>query len=438
MNAQQILKIAAAWGMGFIAQGAQASAIQLIEQDAAGQGNAFAGSAARADSAATVFANPAGMIKLPGKNLSMGVTAIDIKARFENGASIAPPTQLIQPPFTQATPAGSDADGGTLGYAPNFYYSQQLDDRWALGIGFNAPFGLKTDYPEDFRGRFLARKSDIKTMNFNPSVAYKLNETVALGFGANYQKFDAELTQAVITAGLAAGEGYLTQKGDSWAWGWNVGVLIDLTPATRLGVSYRSKVDHKIKGNYSFDNVPAPILAAAGFNAMSGDGTATVTLPEIWTFSLAHQLDERWQLLADLSRTGWGDRSELRIQYANGSKDQFNTFDWKATTRVAVGASYQLNDSLKLRAGLATDQSPVTDDNRIARMPDSSRTWYALGFQYKPNKTMAFDVGYTYIKGKDAKINESGTPPNPVSYGVLNGAYRNSGQELGVQYSLSF
>jgi len=86
--------------------------------------------------------------------------------------------------------------------------------------------------------------------------------------------------------------------------------------------------------------------------------------------------------------------------------------------------------------GLAFDQSPVKEGLRTPRLPDQDRIWYSVGAQYKLNNTSKLDFGYSYVKAKDARGNE--TSANPIVTGTILGDYKSSVQVLGVQYSMSF
>lgn len=151
---------------------ASAAAFQLWEQNASGLGTAYAGSAAVADNASTIFYNPAGMSELTGYQVSVGVTGVGPSYTFRNDGS------------TLAGNNGGDAGGWHA--VPNLYLSGRLTDKLSLGLGISAPFGLATEYDSGWVGQAQTIKSEVRTINYNPSVAYRLNDKVSLGFGVNY------------------------------------------------------------------------------------------------------------------------------------------------------------------------------------------------------------------------------------------------------------
>lgn len=417
----------------------RAAGFQLMEQNASGLGNAYAGSAAVAEDASTVFFNPAGMSRLKGMNVAFSVNAIKPTAKFDDKGSTLP---------TRITAHGGDGgEAGDLAFVPAGYFTLPLTADLSVGLGLGAPFGLKTEYNRNWVGRFHAVKSEIKTMNINPSLSYKVNDRLALGVGASYQRIEAELTSMFDYSQFLAVsdlEGRVKVEGDDHAWGWNIGALFDLSDTMRLGLSYRSKIDYTLKGKAS---VVAPThsngVVQAGINAVTalaninGRIKADVELPDVATLSVYQRLTDRWEMLGDVSWTGWSTLQELNIvRQSDGTALTSETLKWRDTWRVAFGGSYLYTDTVKLKFGLAWDQSPVRDTSRLPRVPDDDRIWLSLGVQWKPTTGHVLDVGYTHIFVKDPKINNDAGVA--AAKGRLVGEYDASVDILGAQYSLSF
>ncbi len=376
---------------------ASAAAFQLWEQNASGLGTAYAGSAAVADNASTVFFNPAGMTQLPGIHLSGGVTGIGPSYKFKNGGSSGDPLAT----------GGNGGNAGSWAAVPNLYVSWQLSPKLFLGLGISAPFGLATEYENsNWIGRVQSIKSEITTVNYNPSIAYRLNDKISLGFGVNYQTIDAELTS--LNSQL---------QGDDSAWGWNAGALFTLSPAMRVGVSYRSAIDYRLEGTA---NDVLPIRA-------------DVKLPDTFILSVWQQVSDRWEAMGDLSYTRWNTLQSLNVTSANsGALVALENFNYGNSWRLAWGAAYKSSDALKLKFGFAYDRSPVSDANRTARVPDNDRLWLSLGSQWNTGKTGKFDLGYAYLYVRDTSIeqNKNGS--------TLRGEYDSSAHLIGLQYSAGF
>jgi len=406
----------------------QAAGFQLMEQNASGLGNAYAGSAAIAENASTIYFNPAGMTYLPGFNISAGVNAILPSFKFRDDGNSRNPTALGGGPPT----GGNGGDAGNLGVVPNAYFSWQLNEKWFVGLGVGAPFGLMTEYNDDWVGQYHSNKFDIKTVNINPSIAYKVNDQFSMGFGVNWQHIDAQYKKKVVvpvmpTGPFLPGDADLNLKGD--AWGWNLGFMLQPTEATRIGLSYRSKIRHHATGDTQIDGF-------APGRSLSYDASTRVELPDSLILSAVHQLNERWELLADISWTGWSSLPQLKIKNDGGATDTL-PLNFRDTWRVALGANYQFAPKWKWRFGVAWDQSPVHDPgDRPTSLPDTDRWWFSTGVQYAVSKDTRIDVGYTYLYLRDSGIdNDSG---NALTKGRVSGEYRSKGNILGVQVSTRF
>lgn len=373
---------------------AAASGFGLIESNADGQGAAYAGSGAVAENASTIFFNPAGMTLLPGRQIVGSVHAINFSARFDDG--------------NPATNDGGDA--GDLSFVPNVYYAMPLAKGIWFGLGVNVPFGLKTEYDPNWTGNTSGIKSEMKTVNVNPSLAFRLSEQWSVGIGVNAMYIEADLTSMT-------GAGVLRVKGDDVSYGYNLGALWEVDRDTRIGLSYRSQVKHTLTGDITFSGNPA----------LNSAGSAAITLPDTWTLSAYQRVSPRWALLADLSRTGWSSFQELRILRSNGSTLGVTPEHWKNTMRYSLGAHYQWSDRTKLRMGIGYDETPVPSAQyRTVRIPDNSRTWLAFGLGYRLSQNDTVDLAYSHLFVKDAPI---ATPA---------GLYRSKVDIVGVQYTHTF
>src|SRR6266581_9009633 len=340
---------------------AHASAFALIEQNASGLGNSYAGAAAAAEDASTIFYNPAGMSLLPqGMQISTGLALIQFSAKFSDSGS--------------AQSGGNGGDAGGLSAVPNLYFAMDVAKDLKFGVGVSVPFGLKTEYDPTWVGRFQAIKSDISTLNVNPSVAYKLDDKTSFGFGLNYQQIDAELSKAKVIPGPA--ETVATNKGKDTSWGFNVGAMFQPTPDTRLGVSYRSSIKYNVSGTVTVAAIPA----------LNGDANLDIKMPDTFSIALNHRLDSKWTLLADAARTGWSKIKDLTIVRDTGVVADSTPEHFKNTWRVAVGAIYRYDDAWSIKMGVAYDQTPVNDTDRTPRLPDQNRLWLSFGGQYKLSK----------------------------------------------------
>ena len=430
-----------------MADNAAAAGFALIEQSASGMGNAFAGAAAIAEDASTIFFNPAGMTYLPDSQLVIAAHAIKPSVDFSNKGSLSG----AGTPMT----GGNGGDAGSWAYVPNLYFSKSVSESVHLGIGINAPFGLKTEYDDNWVGRYHAVKSELKTININPSIAFKLNNSVSLGAGINYQRAQADLTNAIdfgtICAGTplaaaCAGSGITPQqadgkevkiKGDDWSWGYNLGAILQLTPATRVGLAYRSRIKQELDGRIKFTNTPALFTLSPALTSLFANGKvkADLKLPSMISASIFHQANQSWDVMADLTWTEWSEFEELKVVRTSGTVVSAQPEKWDNTLRVSLGTNYHHSDTLKLRAGIAYDESPVHTAYRTPRIPDSDRYWLSLGANYRLSSAATLDFGYTHLFIKDSSLRQGAIG---TSVGRSTGDFDSQVNILSIQYTHTF
>ncbi|MDI1361953.1 OmpP1/FadL family transporter [Methylotenera sp.] len=397
---------------------AQAAGFALIEQSASGMGNAFAGGGAVAEDASTIFFNPAGMTYIPGTQIVGAIHLIKPTAEF-NG-SISSTGKL----------GGNGGDAGDLAFIPNFYYKVDLTDTVKFGLGVNAPFGLKTEYDSTWMGRFQAIKSEVKTININPAIAFKLSDQLSVGAGISAMWAKAELTSAVNTAG----DPIAKIEGDDWGFGFNAGVIYQATADTRLGLAYRSKVQQNLQGTSQSSFTALNSLPNRTLNT---NVTADLTLPETFSVNAFSSINDKFDLMADVTWTRWSRFKELNVIRANESSLSATTENWSNTMRYAVGANYHYSGDIKLRAGLAYDQEAIDDNFRTARIPGNDRKWASLGANVKLTANSSVDFGYAHLFINDASIDDNRIA-NGKGEGHLTGTYEGSVDILSAQYTHNF
>jgi long-chain fatty acid transport protein len=433
---------------------AQAAGFQLLEQNASGIGTAYAGSAAVADNASTIYFNPAGMTQLRDREYSLGGSVVGASAKFHDGGSAV----------DTLAGTGNGGNAGTTNLVPNAFLSWKLADRLWGGLGISAPFGLKTEYDSRWVGAAQAIHFDVKTLNINPSLAFKVDDTLSLGAGLNYQRISADYLRVISTQPLPVAPGVALPlntstvlfKGNDWSWGWNVGALFKPSADTRIGVSYRSAIKHTVSGNLRTDSPGAPAPLAQAVSAIgNSDAYTRIKLPETLIASVAQRLNSQWEVLGDVSWTRWSNIQDVNLirstsvarpvspSGAAGGTAQTLEADFRNSWRVALGANYTLNSAWTLKGGLAFDRTPVRGPaTTLVSLPDANRTWLSAGAQWRPSTDGRVDFGVAYIFMKDTDINNNqsptGTPPVVPSRGIVTGSYDSRIWLLGVQYSQAF
>jgi long-chain fatty acid transport protein len=384
------------WGSGF----------QVRENSAAALGNAFAGAAASTEDLSIIANNPAGMTGLSGNQVS-GDLSIIVPSTVFSGAGFTAAGQPIS--------GGNGGDAGSARPVPAAYAFYDLSADLKLGLAVTAPFGLKTQYNSDWVGRYQAIMSDIETININPNVAYRVFDWLSVGGGPTIQHTHTELTNAInsttivhlanplLPAGLTLPDGLASVAGNDWSVGYNLGVFAEVSPTTHVGASYRSQVSDRIDGIASF-SVPAPLAASPQFQ--NTPITADLKTPDIVSLAASQQISPEITLLTEVQWTNWSVVKTLRIQRPDGSAVSDQPEQWHGSWFGSVGATWRPDANWSLRGGFAFDQSPVPDQFRTARLPDSDRYWLTVGFGYEWTQNIRLNAAYAHIFMAGPSINE--------------------------------
>lgn len=469
MLQHKYLPLIIAAALGSCAASAQASGYRLGSQSLSAQGSAEANSAEAADASA-IFYNPAGMSRLPGRQLSAGATAVVPHSTFTDTGSTR---------FTGTSAGGTAAEG----YAPDaavvpaLYFSEQINDQWSIGAGMFVPYGAKLDYGNTWTGRYTMTDIKLEALAINPSASFKLDRHHAFGFGVTAELMKAKLGQGVDVPGAVAvlaptqlgmdliaalgphaaalanvQDGRALMDGKDWGYGFNLGYLFQLDEATRFGLAYRSSITHKLKGDavwdfsqVTTDPVTNAVLAAASGKRNSG-ALLELKTPETISANVFHQIDPRWAVMADVTWTRTARMGDLHIQFTGTDQgDEVIRQQWRNTYRLSLGGNYRYSGNLLLRAGAAYDQTPVRSAGLThPALPDADRYQLSLGGNYKLDAHSSVDFAYSYLGFKRARTNYQNdcTPlPNTNCTGngeTLRGDYETSLHMLGAAYNYRF
>ncbi|MBV4496805.1 outer membrane protein transport protein [Pseudomonas sp. SWRI12] len=402
-----------------------ASGFALNEQSISGMGTGFAGRSSSADDASTVFGNPAGMSRLKRQQVTGGFAAIDASTDIDDASG---------------TQSGTNkGDMVPLTGVPMGYYVKPIDDQWAFGLGVYAPFGLITDYENGFQGRSFGSKSEVKVVTFQPTVSYAFNDKVSIGFGPTINRISGSLESQLGVPGLP--EAGVEIKGDDIGYGYNIGVLVQATDTTRVGLTYHSKVKYKLEGHTEVSpgaGTPPPLLTDGRY-----DASLDITTPESVDFSVTQQINDAWTVYAGSTWTRWSRLKEITVENEGTStgggllNPALGTIteeqNWHDTWAYAIGTSYQLNKQWVLRTGLTFDQAPTNNTDRSPRIPTGDRTIFSLGAGWSPTEDLTIDVAYSYLK--EEKVNVSGSNALGQSYSAK---YENSANGFGVGATYRF
>jgi long-chain fatty acid transport protein len=382
------------WGVG-----SSGFSTQLVGAKALGQGNAFV---AEADDPSAVYFNPAGMTQLSGTQVTVGAVGLV--------------------PFTQRTGGSSPDDVMKRQFSalPDFYVTHLFDSfrqKYAIGLGLTAPYGLTTEWNPTSSVRYISTKSALQMVNVNPSMAIEVTPELSLGVGADYVNLLNTVAQSQINQALANGDtsadGTAKSSGHGQGWGYNGGLLYKPSPQHSFAISYRSQIKIPIKGDVELSGLSSSSQFDYDFSGGSykTDATSSVVLPATLLAGYAFKWKERWTFLADYEWTGWNSfqSQDVSVQETDPSRLAFitgnpasNTFQvarhWKNTSSVGLGANYKASEKWQYRGGYAFFQNAVPDSTFSPDIPDSSIHTVTAGFS-RLWKSIVFDFalnGYFY------------------------------------------
>ncbi len=392
---------------------ALASAFQLHEQSAALLGEFYAGSATVAEDASTNYYNPAGLVYLSPLEMSLGAVNIETQSRFKGST-----TQ-----FFAGTETGS-ASGSTSRLVPNMHIAKNINEKVAIGFSATTPFGLATDYSETSIARYQATKSEIKTINLGPSVAYRMNDWLAFGIG-----FDAQYAEFVqnVVVNLTGTDSVVKNKMSSWGYGWHAGAMLEAPTNTRLGLNFRSEMKHNFKGK-------------SREGGDSNTATATATFPWLLDLSAQQAITDKITALTTISYSNWSSIESLTVKGVllpvGPPQDVTQDLNFKNTWSFFGGLRYQFTDSIMFKVGGGYDQTPTNNTDRGLSLPDENRWIASAGIRWVPNsaKFATIDFGYAHLFPDTASIDKdmsTGVITNTAS-GKVNG----NADLFGLQVSL--
>ncbi|MDQ2993581.1 MAG: outer membrane protein transport protein [Pseudomonadota bacterium] len=391
-----------------------AAGFQISEQSASSLGNAFAGTSAVIEDASIVFFNPAGTTFLNSGQFSLSGTVINVNSDVEFTSST-----FTNPLLGTRTISGNDReDAGGWFAVPAMYIALPFTaccNRFAVGLGITAPWGLISDYTTSAKDRYLATYSRLSVINIGPTLAWQPTSNFSLGAGFDAQYLDTVLRQQVVAINPVTGaqlqDSSLENNANDWAYGWNAGAIFHIPQSgTTIGAAYRSRVTHSPEGDAS---LVVPVLQTTFAGRVESD----VSMPEIATLSLVQEIC-CLTLIGSVSWTHWDVIQDIGLQYGGAIAQPAPGFpgipgatlavNYENSWRYAVAVNYKADPSLKFRAGVMWDQTPVqTVDTEIFRLPDNDRLWVAVGANFRVNNMFNIDAGYSHLFIDNFQMNQS-------------------------------
>lgn len=373
---------ALAVGVAF-SSAAHAAGFMLTEQSAGALGRAYAGVGVDGTDLSGVYYNPATMTLHPGTQIQAGVVAVGLDLAYKGNAD-HPGTENGQY-NTQPIPHG--------------YISHQLTDSVWLGLAMTVPFGMGTEYADNWDWNNRGISAEVLTFDFNPNVAWKISDKLSLGAGMSIQYAAADLKMRDGLMGVSM-DGEV--DADSIAWGFNVGLMWSPLDNLRFGLSYRSSINHNADGDFTITNAQVNGNPMPALNGVAS-ATATISTPAWAMATAAWDVNDLLSLYATFRWTDWSSFDTLDIKASNIPLDgHVKTVEnhWQDTYLVSVGADMRFTNWWTFRAGIGYETSAVDDPKyRTAIIPDADRLWLALGSSFQATDNMQIDVSAAWLHG---------------------------------------
>ncbi|MCR4319738.1 MAG: OmpP1/FadL family transporter [Candidatus Brocadiaceae bacterium] len=389
-------------GKNVLAQGAAGLHNPVFGASALAQGNAFV---ARADDASAIQFNPAGLTQLQGPQVSQGVSFILPSVEYQNNS------------------VSEDMDTN-INIIPNIYFASPIiKNKLAAGLGITVPYGLNGKWDDDGFSRYVVTGFNLRIININPTITYKPLSCLSIGVGFDYyyanSSQESRIPFSLITS-TPDGHSDLDMHGDGF--GYNTGILYNITPHHSIGVSFRSKADINFDGKLKQSGFPVGVF---GFDRFNSKATTSATIPEMLSFGYAYRHGDLWSIEADVQWTNWSrfDILNIGLEPPNPLRgaEVEDVRDWHNTWSFALGGEYALSEAIKVRGGYTFHESPVPSETLEPSIPQSSRhgLFTGLGYSWGKKLNKGIDFAYGAVFYENRNVNSSVGKP----FGSTDGHY---------------
>lgn len=421
------------------------------EQSVLHMGSAFSGTTTHEGDASATYYNPASLASSEQRQIIVNITPIATSVEY-NGESITLAGDPAAPSPIAVQGEGANIDD--ISVLPTLYASVPINENLTYGFSLNAPFNTETSYGAGSVARYQSIKSSVRSIAVTNAIAYEPTSSVSIGLGVVAQSMEAELVQAVNPAvvcldggagstacndagivlnGQAGLDGLVGINGDDVALGFSLGLSYSVDANNLLALSYRSGIKHTLDGD-------AVIIEPVSGMTFNSGASVDVTTPATTVIGYRHKRG-RTSFMAEASLTQWSSFDELRFTADDPGVQPFlvtQTFDWKDTTRVALGAEYEVGQAMVLRAGIALDQSPINDQGATLDLGQEDYQQLGFGLTYQRTPALAFDVGYLYSRSNKRRFVQGDVASGEQNLSQFSGTSDYTFHSLGAAVRVAF
>ncbi|MBK7979659.1 MAG: outer membrane protein transport protein [Ignavibacteriae bacterium] len=409
----------------FVLKNIFGSGFQINEQGsrAMGLGGAFAG---LANDPSAIYFNPAGITQLCGTHLIGGATLII-------------PSSTFRGPFPSITESAMKSQ---VFNPVHLYGTHQILDKLFIGLGVGNNYGLGTEWDDEWVGRFMTVKTEIRTFFFNAVASYRIMNEVSVGFGYVFGYGDVLINRKLNLAPFNS-EPSLNLEGTGYGSGFIAGIFIHPIPAVSLGLSFRSQV------KFDFEGDATPKNYSSQFKDMlpSGAITAPLTTPENITLGVAIRPLKSFTLTADYQYVGWDSYDKLEVKFKDFIDSETGELLVSSSDRnyvnsfiARVGTEFELNKTITARAGFLYDRNPVPDERLDPTLPDADRMGLNIGGTYNLSENISVEAAYMFLRFAERTITKSLENYSGIenSNSPMNGVYNSTANLMSITLGYKF
>jgi len=418
-SAKSVFRLASTISLALGSAVVHANGYHFLHQSAEGMGSAYATNVASINDISAMFSNPASITRFDGFNVSTAATLDMPRSQFFNLAATSyQGTKVTGEPKTLSQPIDTAVGAAT-------YASYQLNNKVYFGLSFTAPYAYVSEYEDTAASRYTATLTKLYAYNLSPVVAWKVDDQLSLSGGLNIQLYQNDVNTMLPVNAITPSPATDVEsriRGTDISYGFSLGLEYQWSNRTRLGASYRSKIDHDFTG--IFDLVGSPtnldtLKKTLNLSSLEGQASYSIATPSMLQFGVKHMINDNLELYGSANLTGWHAFKDTVINFSNHFPTTTVDNNWDDSWYVAIGAGYQLSQTLKVRAGVAYDWSPTPAPAVSPRAPNNDRMYAGLGLTYHPNANWKFDAGYMYLRFQQVHVNLAGG--NNAPRGTLRG-----------------
>lgn len=381
--------------LGLIPAQAMASGFYIVEQSPKATGRAYSGEVADTGPE-SLWWNPASVAGQQGLAVHVGASAILPRAQMTNANTI-----IVRPGQAPAPVGGDQVNSNPIenGVVPTGALSYGLTDKVALSLAITAPYNFTTNYPTSSWVRYSALRTSLRTFDIQPGLAVEVLPGLRLGGALNVEYAKAELGNALPNLSPLLADGSQNLSGHGWNVGWSAGFQFQRGPVS-IGASYKSAIKHTLNGSVTVAGLLGPLAGNNGVVSTS----ASFTTPWQAIFGVRVAVTPAITFNAQATASGWSKFDAIRLAAP------FNTAipeNYRDSWTYAAGFDVAVSPRWTLRTGIARDLTPVRDDQRDARVPDTNRWVFAMGASHQMSKRFTVDLGVNYLTLDNGGINRT-------------------------------